>query len=151
MSKACSLCQVSLGLDQFRGRSRRCIPCKAVTDMMHRRALSADYRMSYLDTARDDVLLRRLKHAFERDRGNFSFQEWYGVDLSDTAIRACDAQQRRVRQRSAPPPPPPPPPGAPPMAQQSLHVSVTIVHVSVTSTSPAATANMQTYVHMGGL
>lgn len=90
-----------------------------------------------METARNNFDLRMLKNAFERDAAGFSFQEWFGVDYSDGAIRAGDARQGSVPAR-----PPPPPPGPPLMTLVHVRVSVTIA-------SPAAGADVQMHMSEG--
>ena len=163
MSRECSLCLVGQGLEQFRGRSRRCMQCKTVTDRIHRRADSQGYRQAYRATAIDDVRLRHLMGAFEDDPA-FSFREYFGDNISDAAIAAHNGSRRPlpvvrngvaasgvrrdgvsvsgarrdgVAGVSASGAPPPPPPGTPPVSTSTPEAFGPVrVHFTIESLGP---------------
>ena len=117
MQRQCAMCRAYKNDDQFpHRRSRRCRPCKTITDRIYRRACEHGYRQRYLIATQVDEDLRDLMLCFLNDPA-FSFYDYFGPHGSDATtttsaptapVAVSDAPDPRPQPRGSPPPPPPP-------------------------------------------
>ena len=147
MPRQCCLCMAHKNDDQFPDRrSRRCRPCKTITDRIYRRACEHGYRFCYLTSAEEDDDLRHLMDRFQHDP-EFSFCDYFGPQLSDAemtrraemsrrgGVAVSDAPDPRPQPRGSPPPPPPPGSSPTPPSGQGAYGPIR-VRVSIDARGP---------------
>ena len=149
MPRQCCLRMAHKNDDQFPDRrSRRCRPCKTITDRIHRRACEHGYRQSYVLAAQEDDDLRDLMYCFEHDP-EFSFCDYFGprgadaemtpsaraVRIQRDGVTVSDAPDPRPQPRGSPPPPPPPGSSPTPPSGQGAYGPIR-VRVSIDARGP---------------